>query len=234
MVKPTADHYHSTEEARAVARDALRPMARQATSPLWDKFIRTMQLVLPVTAAVLGTVTILWPYLNDNEVSFTLSTEDVAKGDSTIRMMKMRYVGTDAVNQLFEVEAASGQQDSPTAPRISLSDIKAKMTLEETGPATVTARTGIYRTKESTLSLVGGVNLITGNGFTLNMAGAEIDLKTHIAVGQGSITGQSDLGTLEAARMEIFADEREGIFDGGVKMHIVPKRPVGNKTTSEK
>ncbi len=234
MVKPTADHYSSTDEARSVARDALKPMHREATSPFWDVFIRFMQLTLPITAIILGSITILWPYLNNDEVSFNLSTEDVAKGDSTVRMTKMRYVGTDAVNKLFSVEAASGHQDSPSEPKISLSDIKAEMSLEGTGPATVSARSGIYRTKESTLSLVGGVHIVTGNGFTLDMAGAEVDLKTHVATGQGSVTGQSTLGTLEAARMKILADDREGVFEGGVKLRIVPQRPSTKKTTTNK
>ncbi len=228
MARHTTKHYESSEKARAVARDALKPMIRQKTSPLWDRFIGIMRITLPICAAILGTVTVLWPYLNDNEVSFTLSTEDVAKGDSTIRMTKMRYVGTDAGDRIFRVEAESGHQDSPTSPRVSLSDIRASMMLDETGPSTVTARTGIYRTKESTLSLVGGVHLVTGNGYTLEMAGAEIDLKAHKASGQGAIKGWSSLGTLEAGHVEILVDEQEGTFDGGVKLHITPKRPSQN------
>lgn len=190
----------------------------------WDVFIKAMQIILPITALVLGVVTMLWPFLNDNEVSFTLSTDDVAQGESSVHMTNMRYVGTDAVNRLFSVEAASGFQDNPNAPRIKLSDIKAEMLLDEAGPATVNARTGIYRAAESTLSLVGGVHLNTGNGYRLDMAGAEVDLKGHIATGQGAIKGSSHLGTLEAGRMKIIVDDEEGIFDGGVRLHITPNQ----------
>ena len=191
----------------------------------WDKFIRAMQIILPFAAIVLGTVTMLWPFLNDNEVSFTLSTDDVAEGDSSVHMTNLHYVGTDAVNRLFEVTAATGFQDNPQSQRIKLSDIQAKMNLDKAGPATVTARTGIYRTKESILSLLGGVKLSTGNGYTLTMAGAEIDLKNHLVDGQGAVKGVADLGTLEASKFKIRVDEQEGIFDGGVHLHIIPKRP---------
>lgn len=210
--------------------NSTRNTANPVRPPLygtWDKFIKAMQITLPIAAMILGTVTMLWPFLNDNEVSFTLSTDDVAEGNSSVRMTNMRYVGTDAVNRLFEVEAASGFQDNPSAQRIKLSDIRANMKLDEAGPATVIARTGVYRTKESILSLLGGVELKTGNGYIISMAGAEIDLKNHLVNGQGAVKGTAELGTLEASKFAIIVDEEEAIFDGGVHLHIIPKRPKG-------
>ncbi|MFC3053751.1 LPS export ABC transporter periplasmic protein LptC [Kordiimonas pumila] len=194
----------------------------------WDRFIVLMQVILPLAALVLGTITVLWPFLNDQEVSFTLSTEDVAQGDTAVHMTNLHYVGTDAINRLFHVEAATGLQENPSSPRVRLNDIRAEMALDETGPAKVQARTGIYRTKENTLSLVGGVHFNTGSGYKLDMAGAEIDLKKHIATGQGAIQGSSKLGTLEANRIVIYADTEEAVFEGGIKLHIEPKRPENN------
>lgn len=232
MSTATGDHFQSEERAREEARKALLPVVHARTSPAWDAFIRFMRLVLPVGAIILGVITVLWPYIEDKEVSFTLSTDDVAKGDSSIRMMNMHYVGTDAVDRLFHIEAASGLQDSPSAPRITLNDIRAEMALDDTGPATVTAQTGIYRVDDATLSLVGGVQMITGNGYALDMAGAEVNLRDHIAVGQGQITGRAKLGTLAASQVTIFADEEEGIFEGGVKLRIIPQRPGANTAAS--
>jgi len=233
MASATGNHFQSEERAREEARRALLPVTRPKTSPLWDAFIRLMRVFLPAAALILGTITVLWPYIEDKEVSFTLSTDDVAKGDSSIRMTRMRYVGTDAVDRLFHIEAASGLQDSPSAPRITLQDIRAEMAIDNTGPATVTARTGIYRVDDATLSLVGGVQMITGNGYALDMAGAEVNLREHTAVGQGAITGRSKLGTLAASQVSIDADEEEGVFEGGVKLRIVPQRPGTNGRTED-
>ena len=225
MPATTTEHFSSQERARLEARRALLPLNRHATSPLWDGFIRIMRLFLPVGALVLATVTVLWPYLDDREVAFTLSTDDVAKGESSVRMTNMHVVGTDAANRKFVVQASSGLQDTPNAPRIKLSDIRAEMAIDASGLATVEARTGIYRIEQATLSLVGGVQLLTGNGYALDMSGAEIDLKNHIAKGQGSITGRSRLGSLVASRVVIYADEELGIFEDGVKLRIIPKNP---------
>ncbi|WP_068308587.1 MULTISPECIES: hypothetical protein [Kordiimonas] len=230
MTKADRDHYTSPGLAREEAMAALSPVMATPSSPFWDSFIHAMRVVLPLVAIILGGITLLWPILNETEVSFTLSKDEVAKSDGVIRMTNLSYAGTDGLDRLFRVQAASGLQENPSAPRIRLTDIRAEMELDPGMPATVEARTGIYRMKEGTLSLVGGVHVNTSNGYRLDMAGAEVDLKAHTATGQGSINGVSDLGTLEAGRMEILVDEREGLFDGGVKLSITPRRPKGNDT----
>ena len=231
MSSPVKDHYQSLERAREVAKEGLRPAMSADGRTNWDGFIRLMQIFLPISALILGTITIGWPFLNDAEVSFTLSKDDVARSDGIIRMTNMNYVGTDAKDRLFRIHANSGEQDNPSAPRVRLTDIRAEMELEEGQLATVNARTGILRTKTNSLSLIGGVNLATGNGYTLQMAGAEIDLRSRSATGQGDVTGSSDLGQLKAARMSLNVKEKEAVFEGGVSLHITPRRPSSDPAT---
>ena len=228
MPQAAHDHYESRDAARTRARDALSPLPVAPQGEAWDRFIIVMRAVLPFLALVVGTVTVLWPFINEKEVSFTLSREEVAKSDGVIHMTNPRYVGTDSGNRLFSVEASSGRQEDASAPRIRLSDIRAQMELEPGNPAFVHARTGIYRMKDSTLSLVGGVSLRSAAGYQLEMDGAEIDLKAHKAVGTGNIRGASEIGQLEAGRMEILVDTQEGVFEDGVKLSLVPRRPEAN------
>lgn len=227
MNTPVKQHYQSAERAREQAIEALKPTQMLAVSKNWDGFIRFMQIFLPISALILGAITIGWPFLNDAEVSFTLSKDDVAQSDGVIRMTNMNYVGTDEKDRLFRIHATSGEQDDPNAPRVRLTDIHAEMELVPGQTATVDARRGIFRTRDNSLSLVGGVNLATGNGYHMEMAGAEIDVRTRSATGQGDIKGRADLGTLEAARMALNVQDKEVVFEGGVKLHIVPKRPDG-------
>ena len=229
MATRTTDHFDSIATAREVARAALAPMPVVPQGKDWDRFIIAMRLILPVSAFIVGSVTLAWPFLNDTEVSFTLSQDEVAKSDGVVHMTNLKYVGTDAGNRLFQVEASSGQQEDAADPRIRLTDIRAQMELEPGLPAFVHARTGIYRMKEGTLSLLGGVSVRSTSGYELEIAGAEIDLKSHTATAAGTITGASELGQLEAGRMEILVDSQEGIFTDGVKLHLLPRRP-GSKT----
>lgn len=226
MSQMKSEHFGSATTARERARAALGPMKIVPVGRHWDSFIIVMRLVLPICALVLGSVTILWPFINETEVSFTLSREEVAKTSSVVHMTNLRYVGTDTGNRLFRIEASAGQQEDANAPIIRLSDIRARMELQPDLPAFVHARTGIYRMKESTLELIGGVSVRSAAGYQLEMDGAEVDLKAHTAKGTGKIKGASELGQLEAGSMEVLIDTHEGVFEGGVRLHLVPRRPA--------
>ncbi|WP_308910954.1 hypothetical protein [Pseudokordiimonas caeni] len=230
-----SDHFSTPETAHAVGRAALLPKrGRKVDGAGWDRFIGFMRIALPAIALVLGGLTLFWPFINSQEVSFTLSKEEVSEGDGTVRMTNLNYTGTDKVNRLFNIHAASGVQEDPTAPRVRLSDIRAEMDIEPFTPAVVTARTGIYRLKDGTLSLIGGVTVRVGADYDLRMAGAEVDLRERRATGQGDIQGKSPLGTLDAERVELLVDEQTAIFDGGVSFHIVPKRTARTNESAKK
>ncbi len=227
-------HYSSQENAHEAARDALVPHSVRVTSKYWDGFVATMRITLPILAFIVGSITISWPFLNETEVSFTLSQEDVARGEDKVRMQNLRYVGTDAVDRLFKVEAKSGMQENSNAPRIRLETIRAQMALAKDAksdemPAFIEANTGIYRIKEATLSLIGGVHMESGDGYIIDMAGAEIDMRKRVAVGQGSIVGVSPLGKLSAERLTLDINSSIGLFEGSVKIHIKPNRQLKHK-----
>ncbi len=226
MSEVSPQHFNSAASAKERARAALGPMKIVPVGRYWDRFIIAMRLILPVCALVLGALTVLWPFINETEVSFTLSREEVAKTSSVVHMTNLRYVGTDAGNRLFRVEASAGQQEDANAPKIRLSDIRAQMELQPDLPAFVHARTGIYRMKESTLELIGGVSVRSASGYELEMDGAEVDLKAHTAKGTGKVRGASELGQLEAGSMEVLIDTHEGVFEDGVRLHLVPRRPT--------
>lgn len=225
--------FHSAESARVVARAALAPResGHLRNNRIWERFIAVLRPLLPVVTIVLAVYLVLGPLLSEQEVSFNLSRDEVEPSDGKVRMVGLAYVGSDDQNRLFRVEADNGLQDDPGTPRISLDGIRAEMELEPEVRATVTAQSGIYRTEENSLSLIGGVELVTGNGYSLQMAGAEVDLKTKVAVGQGRVRGRSPMGTLEAGRVELNVTDERGVFTGGVKMRITPVRPTNPQSS---
>ncbi|WP_374763068.1 LPS export ABC transporter periplasmic protein LptC [Yunchengibacter salinarum] len=229
----THRHYQSTDAARERARAALSPRPAVKTGTGWDRFVAAMRLLLPLAALILGGVTALWPMLNDREVSFTLARDEVAASDGKVRMTDLTYTGTDAVDRLFTLQAARGVQDNPGAPRVSLEDIRARMSLKPDDPARLTAKRGIYMIREDRLTLSGTVDLSTGSGYHLSMLEATVNLKDHSAVGRGAITGTAPLGRLTADRLAIDVDDRSGVFSGDVRLHITPKRPPDHSGKSE-
>jgi len=220
----TKDHVPDEDSARVVARSALLPKKIAANTGEWDRFVLLMRKVLPALAVILALVTMGWPLINNDEVSFTLSREEVAKSNDVILMKNLVYVGTLSADRVFRLEAAEGRQDSPTTPRIVLTDIVARMDIEDGVEAHVSAGQGVYHTGEDILRIAEQVTLETSNGYTLSMTGAEVFLKNQRAIGSGPVVGKTPLGRLDAGRVEIIVQDAEGVFDGGVKLKIIPRR----------
>ena len=219
-----SEHFDSEELARERAREALLPQEKVVTSGAWNSFVVIMRIILPVTAVVFGLTALSWPFLQEQEVSFTLSREEVAKSDGVVVMKDLAYVGTLDDMQIFRLEAEEGLQDSPTAPVIKLSTIKASMALPDGVLVSFRAGEGVYETQPEILSIAETVTLETTNGYRLNMNGAMINIKEQTAIGYGPIIGITPVGALSADRIEIKADDQEANFMGRVRLRIEPKK----------
>ncbi len=223
------EHFDSEELARRQARAALLPKPRAVSGEAWSKFVIIMRGVLPAIAIIFGVSALSWPFLQEQEVSFTLSREEVAKSDGVVVMQDLVYVGTLDNMQIFRLEAREGLQDSPAAPRIKLTTIKASMDLPDDVKVSFQAGQGIYETKLEILTVTEMVTLTTSNGYQLNMNGAVVNIKEQTAIGKGPITGITPVGTLSAGRVEIMADDQEAKFSEGVKLRIEPNKIKSKK-----
>lgn len=213
-----------SDESRDIARESLLPVARGRVYSSWDIFVTFMRRTLPVLALIAALLTVGYPLLNDNQVSFTLSTDDVMRGDDTVHMRALKYRGSDASNRLFTITAESGLQKDPNADVVSLSAISASIQMKDAGLALVGARTGRYQKKDGQLTLIGGVNLETSGGYSLTMSGADVFLKGRKANGSGGIQGQTPIGKLSADNFEVDVENSIATFSGRVTLRIVPKR----------
>lgn len=225
MSRQTADRYDSLTEAQRRAKDALSPRPPAPISLRWIGAVKLIRWVFPVLAIIFALSTLVWPFLNTTEVAFTLSKDEVAQGDGEVRMTNLHFVGTDTDDRRYDIWAREGGQKNPSARRITLRDITLETTVSADQPLTAEASSGLYRVEDSTLLLAGGVKIGAAE-FDLTMAGVEIDLKTKIAVGEGNVQGDGTLGSLTADRMILNIEDRIGSFEGGVRMHIIPKRPA--------
>ena len=218
------EHFDSEELARSQARAALLPKPQAANGRVWSSFVVVMRKTLPAIAIIFGISALSWPFLQKQEVSFTLSRDEVAKSDGVVMMENLVYVGTLDNMQIFRLEAKEGVQDSPAAPRIKLTAIKASMELPQGVRVSFKAGQGIYETKPEILSIAETVTLTTTNGYLLSMNGAVINIKEQTAIGKGPIIGITPIGSLTAGHVEILADDQEAKFSGGVKMQIRQKK----------
>lgn len=186
------------------------------------RFVTAMRVVLTVVSVSLATAIILWPILNEEEVTFTLSYEDVARSNDQIRMVNPRYVGTDSRNRPFSIAAESGVQDSPDDPRIRLSGITAEFQIENDLEVDAYSNEGVFRFRDQLLELDGTVLIRTTDGYRFEGEGAEFNLATHVVTSDKRIAGSGPVGFFEAPQFELNIDDRRALFEGGVRMRIDP------------
>jgi lipopolysaccharide export system protein LptC len=195
----------------------------------YDGYVKFMRVGLTVIAVSLALLIVLWPTINEEEVSFTLSYEDINSSDDQIRMVNPRYVGTDLADRKFIVEAEEGIQENPDDPRIRLTRIKAEMDLDDGVKFDASSETGIYLLKENILQLAGKVKMQTTDGYRFEGSQAVFDLNTKIATSDKPIQGIGPIGSFMAQGFEVQVDKKIAIFKNGVKMRIYP---IGKDTPS--
>jgi len=186
------------------------------------QFVTSMRVVLTLMAVGLAAAIILWPILNEEEVTFTLSYEDVARSNDQVRMVNPRYDGTDSQNRPFSISARSGVQESPEDPVIRLTGISAEFQIDKDVKIDAYSNEGIFRFRDQQLELDGTVRIQTTDGYKFEGEGAEFDLATHMVKSDKKITGSGPVGFFEAPKFELNIDDRRALFEGGVHMQIDP------------
>ena len=197
----------------------------------YDYYVYWARIVLSTVSVTLFVTLVLWPTLSNKEVSFTLSYDDVATGEDKIRMKNLRYVGSDGLDRQFVIRAASGVQDSPEAPTISLTDIEAAMELDGGVLAELVSGTGTFIVADDVLALGDEMLLTTTDGYEFHGGDVRFDLKNKVATGAGGINGSGPFGDFSADEFEVKVNEGLALFEKRVSMRVYPEgRP--NKETS--
>ena len=198
-------------------------LERATLSPRYGYFVGFMRWGLSLIAAGLAVAVVLWPAINETEVSFTLSHEDVASRDDQIHMVRPQYEGVDTKNRPFVIRAESGLQDSPDDPRIFLEGVSAEFQLDPETTLTATSGSGTFYVEQDRLELGGDVVLTTNEGHRFTAGNVAFDLQSKIATSQDPLMGTGPYGQFQSDSFEVRVDERLAIFKGSVQMNLNPR-----------
>ena len=194
----------------------------RSSKGFYDHFITWTRRGFALLALGLAVLVVLWPTLQDKEVSFTLSYEDSTPNDDQIRMVNLHYTGTDLGGRRFEIAADRGGQSSPEAPSIRLEGIRASIEMSEDRSATLQSGGGTFFVEENLLEMDGGVVMTTSDGYRFTVGKARFNLDNNHAESDQQISGAGPLGTFTADGFEIQVDERLMIFEGHIQMRLYP------------
>ena len=190
-----------------------------------SRFVGMMKLVLPVTAAALIAIILVWPRLCERSDSLGLSFAGLGTGEAnSLTMDKPRFIGADAKGRPFMITAEVATQDPTNQRRVTLEALQADMTMDDGHWFSFIAPGGVFDQTGRTLSLSGPVNLFSDQGHELQTGDLAVDLGRGTAVTETPVTGQGPFGSFRADSMKLEKQGRHMYFSGNVKVTIIPGR----------
>lgn len=201
-------------------------------NPFRRTIVNMLKLVLPLIAATLVALVVLWPQIEKVQESgfrlgFSTTPDDLMEN---VTMSNPRFFGVDSNRQPFTVtanEAVEQPENKDRLAHVRLDAPQADITLEDGSWIALTADTGFYTESNELLDLVGTVNMYHDQGFEIHTEQAEIALGNGSAKGNEPVDGQGPFGTIKSdtgfeledkgAVIRFLGNARLVIFDSALK-----------------
>ena len=206
--------------SEAALRERRRKQGWAAPGGFHDFFVGVLKVALPAMIGVLIAFLALAPLQKGREISFILDKSKVDVTRERLRVETARYRGQDERGRAFTLDAASAVQVSAEDPVVNLSDVQAKIQLED-GPASVQAREGRYDMDKEQVNVIGRVLFSAADGYTLRTRDVVVNLNDRVMTSRGPVDGTMPLGRFSADRMTVDLPERRVVLDGRARLRIV-------------
>ena len=211
-------------------REAERLEAAERAAPLprfgnYTRFARFMRYLLPLVAAALIALLVLWPRLQDDSLAvggFSVTDEPVANEDGTTAS-RAHFEGVDGKGRPFNISAARAFQPSAEQDRIVLDQPEADITLKDGSWVAVSAARGDYHQSRDLLELRGHVNLFHDQGFELTTESVDVDLESGVAESREAVQGQGPFGNIASEGLQVRDNGNTVIFTGRTELTVYPK-----------
>ncbi|MFW5833103.1 MAG: LPS export ABC transporter periplasmic protein LptC [Pseudomonadota bacterium] len=190
----------------------------------YSRFVRTMRIALPLTAAATIAVVALWPQLRGIDASFILPDvrEVELEVDGRVRLDNPEYVGRGSAGDAYRVEAGAARVD-PLAPgRVELEHMRVDLPGGGQGrDLEVHSLGALYDRDAATLDLDGNIRVRTSDGYELRTEAARVEVARGTVVTSTPVDGEGPRGSIVADRMHI--EERGEIvrFEGRVRARLL-------------
>ena len=188
---------------------------------LYSHFVAFLKLLLPMIAAALMLIVVIWPEMTSRDEGFRIGVADISVEDAkNLRMVGPRYMNIDTEGQPYVLSADETTQASGDDQLLQLTRPKADITLKDGTWIALNAEFGDYYRKDKLLDLYGAVNLYQDDGYEFHTTRAHFDLNTGGASGQEAVQGQGPFGTVESEGFRILDSGNAILFTGRSRMVI--------------
>lgn len=197
--------------------------ARFARAARHSRLVRILRIAVPGAvllslAAILG-VSIFNPF-RMLMPKLPLDSGNLVVSGTRITMESPHLAGYTPDQRPYELWAKTATQDITDADHVDLSDLRAKVLMEDQSTLFLDARTGRFDNKQQQLDLHKDIFLRTSTGYEARLNSAFVDM------GKGTVTSDEHVdvkltnGTLTADRLRITEGGDLIRFEGNVVMHL--------------
>ena len=186
-------------------------------------FVRLLKVAIPLgSLAAVGLVAFVSLYNPFGRLP-GLTLGPISLSGSKIAMESPRLTGFRKDNRPYEVTATAAYQDIRKPNVIELSEMKAKLAIDENGTvARLVSKTGILDTGKDHLDLAEDIRIWTERGEEVLLKSASIDLKGGAAVTRDPVKVVTPTLRVEANGAELSDNGKTIAFTGRVRTVMTP------------
>lgn len=185
-----------------------------------DRLVRVLRIALPSLIGILAVILVLAPLAIRGEVSFVLAKDSVAMARERLRIQSATYRGEDSKGQPFILRAGSAVQKSSKDPVVRITDLNGQITLAD-GPASIAAGQARYDMESERVFADGPLTFKSADGYAIEAANVQMDLKSKKLVSGGAVSGRIPLGTFSGGQLRADLNARTVSLEGRAHLHIV-------------
>ncbi len=190
----------------------------------YSRLVRWMKVLLPLGAVALIVAMFLIPRESSQQF---LTADEMARLGAGLVLDNPRFSGATDSGEPFEVVAKSALPDGPMPDLIELDSPVGRIVTGDHGLVTASAESGIFSRAAETLELIGGVTIVTEDGYEFRTETAFFEIGARALSTPGEIRASGPMGSIEAGKMRaVQSDGEEGLariwFENRVHMVIIP------------
>lgn len=210
----SARHGHDEilHRRRAAFQDAVRHSRR----------VYLLRRVLPVLGGITIVLVTLWLWFDPLRYvrDLPLQVGALKISGTKLTMEAPKLTGYSKDGHPYSITAHSAAQDLTKTSVIELSGIVGTFTTEERGKTVLSAKSGIYDSKEEKMHLFGGIDIRSSEGYTGKLKDAVGEPKKGHMISENPVAVTFTDGNLRADRVEVFDHGKSAVFEGNVVMNL--------------
>jgi lipopolysaccharide export system protein LptC len=187
-----------------------------------SRIVRVLRVAIPAGVIVVSAAVFLAVYFNPLRMlsKLPIDVKNLVVAGTKITMEKPHLSGFTHDARAYELSADAAKQDLARPDMVELTNLHAKVQMQDKSTVDLSAATGIYDSKGELLTLSNDIALKSSAGYRAQLSEAVIDIRNSHVVSRKPVEVDLLQGRLLANGLEIIDNGDIVRFGGGVNMTL--------------